>query len=143
MKVQLDLTNENMIDKIISLISYNLLDYMNVFQNSDNITNYNNIHMILYVWESKQENFEKLFSKDEFTISEYTRNVIDHQFEKIMRKFKNLPNGFNKEMITSYITNNWNQIHFVGQEKLQSWLCPSFLPFPMIATALNDNYNES
>ena len=51
---------------------------------------------------------------------------------------KNIPSIFNEQFIELYISNYWDQVHFVGQEKLQTWLCPSFLPFPMLATAIGE-----
>ena len=64
------------------------------------------------------------------------KKLVDRQFAKIAKKYKNLPNEFNKEVINNFIDNHWDHFHFVGKEKLQTWLSPSFISFPLLATAL-------
>ena len=69
--------------------------------------------------------------------NEYLTQIIHHIFtiieENSIKDQIILPNDFNRNFIQQYILNNWDQIYFVGKEKLETWLTPSFIPFPRIA----------
>jgi hypothetical protein len=129
---------------IIKMIIYNLLEYMRDFQYSKSNTDFialQNVNMIIYIWEFDMKVlniFDRNENKEFMNISNEYFNRIIHQIftnieENSIKDQIILPTDFNRNFIQQYILNNWDQIYFVGKEKLETWLSPSFLPFPRIA----------
>jgi hypothetical protein len=123
------------------MIIYNLLEYVRSIDNNNKIP-LENVNMILYIGECEQDLFD-VFLRNES--NEFINVKIDKlmesvakTFEKIRKNQKSLPSNFNEEFIREYLTNNFGQVHFVGKDKMKTWLSPSFLPLPMIASAVDE-----
>lgn len=134
-------TEKDILNTVISMIMYNLLEYFRVFnvQNNEEI-HLDNVNMILYIWDCDYK-FFNIFNLDEInmftniTIHEI-REIVDVKFSMILKNEKNIPSEFKSDVIKLFIFKHWDQVHFVGKDKLQTWLCPSFLSFPMLTTAI-------
>ena len=126
-------------EKFVKMISYNLLEYARANVNSEEV-NYNNVHMILYVWGLEQQNFSDIFPKESFSpIDDQMKKLVNEQFSNIKKENeRTLPSGFDEEIIINYMNDHWDHFHFVGEDKMQTWLSPSFLSFPMLATLLDE-----
>lgn len=138
-KIKLDISDiDKVIEKVVTIISYNLLEYAITNMNSTKEVNYNNVHMILYVCGLEKQTFTDIFSKESFP-RDQMKKLVNEQFSHIKNKYNNtLPSGFDEEIIMKYIDDHWDHFHIVGEDKMQTWLSPSFLSFPMLATALEE-----
>ena len=126
-------------EKVVSMIVYNLLEHMRA--KAETVDNFANVHMILYVYGLEQKEFNDVLPSS-FT-SQEMNDMVALQVKKIRIKSSNsnseLPDKFNQVTINSYIETHWNNIHFVGNEKMKAWLSPSLLSFPLLATAVESS----
>ena len=43
------------------------------------------------------------------------------------------------ELVQRYLSQHWGNVHIVGRERLQQWLLPTLLPFPVLLTGMGIN----
>ncbi len=129
---------EGVWDEILgNMVVNNLLDHMEL---SPSVTaadaSLAEVFMVPYNWGETGEEMVGAVDRDTVTTQALKKveRLSEKQLEVIKVKGSNVYEF--SSLVQLYLSQHWGNVQMVGRERLQSWLLPTLLPFPLLITGI-------
>ena len=125
------------IEILAKMVVHNLLDHMELSPSvAAADASLSEVFMVLYNWGETGEEMMGDVDKDNVTMQALKKieTLSEEQLKVIEVKGSNVKDI--SDLVQRYLSQHWDNVQMVGRERLQPWLLPTLLPFPVLFTGI-------
>ena len=127
---------------LAKMVVHNLLDHMELSPSvAAADASLSEVFMVLYNWDEAGEEMIGAVDRGNVTtqalkkIKELT--LSEKQLKMIKKKLKGSNVKDISDLVQLYLSLHWGNVQMVGRERLQTWLLPTLVPFPLLFTGMD------
>ena len=126
-------------DEILAkMVVHNLLDHVELSASvAAADASLSEVFMVLYNWGETGEEMVRGTDRDNVAMQALKKvATLSKEQLKVVRDVKGSTVEDISDLVQRYLSQHWGNVQMVGRERLEPWLLPTLVPFPILLTGI-------